>query len=84
MRLFLILALAAISVCESRTEVVPSGPSEVERSVWMPYSYRAVLDENGIQAGWALAAFRLEGMGVGSPGKLLLHSSTLRRPTWMR
>lgn len=33
---------------------------ETEQSVWVPYSYSAVFDEDGIQTGWVLKEFLLD------------------------
>ena len=55
-----VLLLAVLAGCTSGTEGVPSGKGEAARVEWMPYSYWAVLDADGVQTGWVLAEFGLD------------------------
>ena len=56
----LLLGGVALSGCGLRTGPALPEHSEVARLVWMPYSYRAAYDEDGVQIGWVLREFRLD------------------------
>lgn len=51
--------------------------AEAGRSVWVPYSYSAVFDEDGIQTGWALHEYLLE---LGPPAQREAGDGTVEIP----
>ncbi|MXY71270.1 MAG: hypothetical protein F4Y47_22290 [Acidobacteriia bacterium] len=73
----LALLLAVLAGCTSGTDGVPSETGEADQSVWMPYSYRAVFDEDGVQTGWMLAQFRLD---MGAPASYKAEDGTVEIP----
>ena len=51
--------------------------TEADRSVWVPYSYSAVFDSDGIQTGWALHEYLLD---MGPPSQRELEDGTVEIP----
>ena len=56
----LVLLLAALTACGPGTDSLSLMGGDSEQLVWLPYSYRAVLDRDGVQTGWELAEFCLD------------------------
>ena len=73
----LIPLLAVLAGCASGTEGVPSSDGEAGRSLWVPYSYSAVFDEDGVQTGWVLKEFRLD---MGPPASQEAEDGTVGIP----